>query len=367
MRVTAATIEQVNAPLQVEELEIDEPRAGEALVRIVATGVCHTDAIAQEGDFPYPFPGVLGHEGAGVVEAVGDGVTNVAVGDPVVIGWPWCGECRNCREGQPRYCMMIGPLVGRGTRDDGSTALRRPDGTPVHSHFFGQSSFATHSIVDAKVLVKLPEGFPVETAGPLACGLATGAGAVWNNARPEVGSSIVVYGTGAVGLAAVMAARNSGATTIIAVDRHDSRLKLARELGATDTINVGEADPVEAVQEICGGHADYSLECTGNVNVLRQAADSVGLRGRCVIIGGAPAGAEFTLDHMSTLWGKTVAGVLGGEGTSDRLIGALARLHLTGRFPYDKLVARFKLNEVNDAMAQSAAGDVLKPILVMDH
>ncbi len=366
MRVSAATIEEVHAPLRVEELEIDEPRAGEALIRIVATGVCHTDAIAQEGDFPYPFPGVLGHEGAGVVEAVGDGVTNVAPGDPVVIGWPFCGDCRNCQEGQPRYCVQIGPMVGRGTRADGSTALHRPDGTAIHSHFFGQSSFATYSIAEAKTLVKVPPELPLERVGPLACGLATGAGAVFNKLKPDVGSSLVVYGVGAVGLAAVMAARNSGATTIIAVDRHPSRLQLARELGASETINVNEADPVAAVHEICGGApADYSLECTGNVNVLRQAADSVGLRGTCLLIGGAPAGAEFTLDHMSTLWGKTVAGILGGEGISERLIGALARLHLDGRFPYDRLIAPFQLDEVNEAMAASAAGEVLKPVLVM--
>jgi aryl-alcohol dehydrogenase len=365
MRVAAATIEQVHAPLRVEELEIDEPRAGEALVRIVATGVCHTDAIAQGGDFPYPFPGVLGHEGAGVVQAVGDGVTNVAVGDPVVIGWPFCGECRNCLEGQPRYCLLIGPMVGRGTRADGSTAWRRPDGSPIHSHFFGQSSFATHSITDAKTLVKVPPELPLERVGPLACGLATGAGAVFNKLRPEIGSSLVVYGVGAVGLAAVMAARNSGATTIIAVDRHTARLQIARELGATETIDVAEHDPVEAVQEICGGPADYSLECTGNMDVLRQAVDSVGLRGTCVLIGGAPAEATFTLDHITTLWGKTVAGILGGEGISDRLIGALARLHLDGRFPYDKLIETFELDQVNEAIAASISGEVLKPVLRM--
>jgi aryl-alcohol dehydrogenase len=365
MRVAAATIEEVRAPLRVEELEIDEPRAGEALVRIVATGVCHTDAIAQEGDFPYPFPGVLGHEGAGVVEAVGDGVTNVAVGDPVVIGWPYCGTCRNCLEGQPRYCLDIGAQVGRGTRADGSTAWRRPDGSPVHSHFFGQSSFATHSITDAKTLVRMPPEMPLELVGPLACGLATGAGAVFNKLRPAVGSSLVVYGVGAVGLAAIMAARNSGATTIIAVDRHAARLKIAAELGATQTVDVNEDDPVDAVQQICGGFADYSLECTGNMDVLRQAVDSVGLRGTCVLIGGAPAEATFTLDHITTLWGKTVAGILGGEGTSERLIGALARLHLDGRFPYDKLVTPFALDEVNEAIAASISGEVLKPILRM--
>ena len=162
-----------------------------------------------------------------------------------------------------------------------------------------------------------------------------------------------------------MAARNSGATTIIAVDRHPARLRIAADLGATQTVDVGEADPVAAVQEICGGPADYSLECTGNMDVLRQAADSVGLRGTCVLIGGAPANAAFTLDHISTLWGKTVTGILGGEGTSERLIGALVQLHLGGRFPYDRLITPFALDEVNEAIAASISGEVLKPVLRM--
>lgn len=365
MRVTAAVVEQVNAPFRVEELEIEEPRRGEALVQIVATGVCHTDAVAQQGDLPFAFPGVLGHEGAGVVTAVGEGVDNVAEGDHVIIGWPWCGECRNCLEGQPRYCAQIGPLVGRGTREDGSSALSRPDGSVVHGHFFGQSSFATYAIAQARTLVKIPDELPLDRVGPLACGLATGAGAVFNVLQPRVGSSLVVYGVGAVGLAAVMAARNSGATRIIAVDRHPARLRTARELGATETIDVGDTDPVAAVQEICGGPADYSLECTGNMDVLRQAADSVGMRGTCVLIGAAPAAAEFSLDHLTTLWGKRIVGILGGEDTSDRLIGALAQLHLDGRFPYEKLVSPFGLDEVNEAIEASASGDVLKPVLRM--
>jgi aryl-alcohol dehydrogenase len=365
MRVTAAVVEELRAPFRVEELEIDEPRRGEVLVKIAATGVCHTDAIARDGDLPMAFPGVLGHEGAGTVVAVGEGVTNVAEGDHVVIGWPFCGECRNCVEGQPRYCDLIGPLIGRGTRDDGTSALRRLDGSVVHGHFFGQSSFATHAIAASRTLVKMPAELPLDRVGPLACGLATGAGAVFNVLQPRVGSSIVIYGVGAVGLAGVMAARNSGATTIIAVDRHAGRLKVASELGATETIDVNETDPVAAVQEICGGFADYSLECTGAVPVMRQAVDSVGMRGTCVLIGGAPAGASFELDHLTTLWGKTVRGMLGGEGISDRLIGALAQLHLDGRFPYDKLIAPFALDQVNEAIEASLAGDVLKPVLTM--
>jgi aryl-alcohol dehydrogenase len=366
MRVNAAVFEKLFTPLAVTEVEIDAPRPGEAMVKIVASGVCHTDALARDGDMPFPAPGVLGHEGAGVVAAVGDGVTSVSVGDKVVIGWPWCGSCRNCLEGQPRYCLQLGPLVISGSRADGSTALRRLDGSPLHSHFFGQSSFASQAICAANALVPVPADADVSVLGPLACGISTGAGAVLNALRPFAGSSIVIYGSGAVGLSAVMAARLTGATHIIAVDRLASRLSLAAELGATETIDVsGGADPVAAVHEICGGPADFSLDCAGNVNVLRQAADSVGMRGTVALIGGAPAGAAFSLDHMSTLWGKTVVGVLGGEGRSVSLINTLITLNAQGRFPYERLIEKFPLDQVNEALEASHRGDVIKPVLIM--
>jgi len=301
-----------------------------------------------------------------VVEAVGDGVTNVSVGDKVIIGWPWCGSCGNCLDGQPRYCLELGPLVITGSRGDGSTALRRLDGSPLHSHFFGQSSFATYSICAANALVPVPADADVSLLGPLACGISTGAGAVLNALRPFAGSSVVVYGAGAVGLSAIMAARLTAATHIIAVDRLASRLSLAAELGATETIDVSTgADPVAAVHEICGGPADFGLDCAGNVNVLRQAADSVGMRGTVALIGGAPAGASFSLDHMSTLWGKKVVGILGGEGRSVSLINTLITLNAQGRFPYDRLIEKFPLDQVNEALEASHRGDVIKPVLTM--
>jgi Zn-dependent alcohol dehydrogenase len=366
MRANAAVFEELCTPLSLAEVEIDAPGPGEALVKIVASGVCHTDALARDGDMPFPAPGVLGHEGAGVVSAVGDGVTNVSAGDKVVIGWPWCGSCRNCLEGQPRYCLQLGPLVIAGSRADGSTSLRRLDGAPLHSHFFGQSSFASYSICAASALVPVPADTDVSVLGPLACGISTGAGAVLNALRPFAGSSVVVYGSGAVGLSAIMASRLTGATHIIAVDRLAARLSLASELGATETIDVSTgADPVAAVQEICGGPADFSLDCAGSVHVLRQAADSVGMRGTVALIGGAPAGASFSLDHMSTLWGKKVIGILGGESRSVSLINTLITLNAQGRFPYDRLIEKFPLSEVNEALEASHHGDVIKPVLTM--
>ncbi|MET3803132.1 aryl-alcohol dehydrogenase [Nakamurella sp. UYEF19] len=365
MKIRAAVVEKTHGPFVVRDAELDGPAAGEVLVKVAATGVCHTDAITREGALPFPLPGVLGHEGAGTVIAVGDGVTGIHEGQAVVIGWPFCGTCRNCLDGEPRYCLRLGELVAGGGRVDGSSALRTPGGERLSSHFFGQSSFATYAIASAQALVPIPDGLPVELMGPLACGLATGAGAVFNTVRPQPGTSIVVYGAGAVGLAAIMAARNSAATIVIAVDRHDSRLALATELGATHTVNARDCDPVIAVGDICGGPADHALECTGVIGVVRQAIDSVGMRGTCVLIGGAPAAAEFTADHLTTLWGKTIVGTLGGSGRSQRLIGTLMDLYSQGRFPFDRLVEYFPLERIGEALEASARGEVIKPILVM--
>lgn len=369
MRVSAAVVGESGGSFRLEELEIDEPGPGEALVKVVATGLCHTDVITRDGDLPMPLPGVLGHEGAGEVVAVGDGVGSVSPGDRVVLGWPSCGGCRNCRDGEPRYCVRIGEAVAGGARllgpRAGQPALRRPDGSEVRSHFFGQSSFATYSLTWADWLVRVPGSAPLELLGPLACGISTGAGAVFNTVRPGIGDKLVVFGVGAVGLAAVMAARLSAATTIIAVDRCSGRLELAEELGATHTVDADEQDALAEVHRICGGPADYALECTGVIDVVRRAADSVGLRGTCVLIGGAPARAEFTLDHLTTLWGKRIVGTLGGSGRSETLIGGLIDLHTQGRFPFDRLTADYDLANLNQAIEDSHQGTTIKPILHM--
>lgn len=368
MRIRAAVTPALNAPMVIEDVDLDEPGPGEALVRIVATGLCHTDAITRAGDLPMPLPGILGHEGSGIVEAVGDGVTAVAPGDAVVIGWPFCGQCRNCLDGEPRYCARLGEAIGAGVRLRGPRAgrsgYRRADGSALAGHFFGQSSLATYSLVDAEALVPVPARSDVALMGPLACGIATGAGAIMNTARPGPGDSVVIYGAGAVGLAAVMAARLSPATRIVAVDRHASRLEMARRFGATDTLVAGD-NVVAQVREICGGPADIALECTGVIPVVRQAVDSVGMLGTCILIGGAPAGAEFSVDHLTTLWGKRIVGTLGGSGRSRVLIGTLMDLQAQGRFPFDELVRYFEFDQIEEAMAASAAGDVLKPIIRM--
>jgi Zn-dependent alcohol dehydrogenase len=363
MRTTAAVLGGRGEPFVVEDVSIDDPRPGEVLVRLVATGVCHTDAVAQQGDLPFPVPGVLGHEGVGRIEAVGDGVEGHSTGDTVLLGWPWCGHCRNCLSGNPRYCLQLAPLLIGGGRPDGSTALRRADGSPLHSHFFGQSSFAHHAVVGPSSLVPITTTAPVEAVGVLACGIATGAGAVLNTLHLGPGDSIVVYGAGAVGLAAVMAARLTPATTIVVVEPNASRRDLASKYGATDVVDPAAGDPVAAVHEICRGTADASLDCTGIPSVIRQAIDSVGMLGTAVLIGAAPAGAEFGADHLTTLWGKRIVGTLGGESQSPRFVPALLALHEQGRFPFTDLVEYFPLAEINEAVDASRRGEVVKPVL----
>ncbi|GAA1466408.1 NAD(P)-dependent alcohol dehydrogenase [Microbacterium thalassium] len=367
VEITASVTPGRSAPSQVETVFIDEPGPGEALVRIVAAGVCHTDAITREGDLPLPLPGILGHEGAGVVEAVGPAVTQVAVGDRVVIGWPSCGECDACLDGEPRYCDHLVEALTSGARlrgeHRGESAYRTADGAALAGHFFGQSSFATASLVLADALVKVPDDVPLSVAAPLACGVTTGAGAVMNVAKPKPGDALVIWGTGAVGLAAIMAARNSPATTIIAVDLHEDRLALARELGATHTVNAAAGDALDEVRRICGGPADYAFECTGVIRVVEQAVESVSMRGTVILIGGAPADSRFSVDHFGALWGKRIVGVLGGEGRNGSLIPALLDLWRQGRFPIDRLIEDFAFPHVDEAIDAGTSGRVIKPVL----
>jgi len=366
--IRALVVEEKGGTFVEQELELEPPARGEALVRVVAAGVCHTDEITRHGDMPMPFPAVLGHEGAGIVEKVGEGVTKVKPGDKVIIGWPSCGECRNCLDGEPRYCLRTGEALVSGKRFKGERAgisAYSRNGETINGHFFGQSSFATHSITMADALVIAPNDTPIELLGPLACGFGTGAGAVLNEARPRLGDSVLIVGVGAVGLAAIMAARNSGVTKIIAADLHDNRLEMAREFGATHTINSGSIDIVEAVQKITGSTVDFAFDCTGVIAVIEQLADTVGMLGTLVLVGGAPANARFSLDHLRTLWGKRVIGVLGGGGRSGQLIPALIELFQQGRFSFDKLVRYYELDEIEQALADSKSGAVVKPILRM--
>jgi aryl-alcohol dehydrogenase len=364
--ITAAISDRPEAPFALEQIALDEPRADEVLVRVVACGICHTDNLARMGEMPVTFPAVFGHEGAGIVEAVGPGVRNLAAGDHVVLGPPWCGRCRNCLSGQQKYCQEIVALCFAGAYADGTTSLHRSDG-PVHGHFFQQSSFATYALATERNAVRVDPDVSLQVAAALGCGVATGAGSVLNALRPPVGSSVAVFGAGAVGLSAVMAAAVAGCTPIVAIDVRPSRLELARTLGATHVLNASADDIVAGLREIGGGTIDATIECSGDLDALRHAVEILPLLGTCLMVGAAAAGQQLTLDHRDLLFGKRVHGILGGEGRADTFLPALLDLHARGRFPFDRLVTHFAFEQIEAAVAAMHNGSVIKPVLHMSQ
>ena len=365
VEVTGAVAYEKEQPFSIEELELEEPRADEVLVRVVATGVCHTDLIVRDQWYPVPLPVVLGHEGAGVVERVGEGVTKAQPGDHVVLTFNSCGECASCARGKPAYCLNFFAQNFGGARPDGSTGISKGDDA-VHSHFFGQSSFAGYALAAERSVVRVREDVPLELLGPLGCGIQTGAGGVLNTLHPEAGTSIAVFGAGAVGISAIMAAVVTGCATIIGIDVKDNRLELARELGATHTINGGEADAVEEIGNITGGGADYTLETTAVPELLSQAVQALAPLGVCGLIGAAPLGTEASLDMNDILIpGKTVRGIVEGDSVPDVFIPRLVELYESGHFPFDRLIEFYDLEEINQAAEDSEGGTVIKPVLRM--
>jgi aryl-alcohol dehydrogenase len=361
--VTAAVVDAEGAPFALQELELAPPLPTEVRVRMAASGICHTDLLIQEGSFPaVPMPIVLGHEGAGVVEEVGAAVTRIAVGDRVALSYASCGGCRSCMTGQPFHCLDFFPHNFLAARTDGTTALTR-DGEAIHSHFFGQSSFATSAVVPERSVVAIPDDVPFEVVAPFGCGVQTGAGSVLNAVRPQAGSSIAVFGAGGVGLSAIMAAAICGCAPIIAVDVRPGRLELARELGATETVNAAEVDPVEAIVELTGG-VDTSLEASGVPGVLRQAVDVLAPDSLCGLIGAPPLGTEEPFDVNSLLsTGKIVRGLVEGHSVPQVFIPQLIELWRAGRLPIDRLVRAYDFDQINEAAADALAGEVVKPVL----
>ncbi|MDT9695740.1 NAD(P)-dependent alcohol dehydrogenase [Streptomyces sp. P17] len=361
----AAVVESGGAPFALNDVVLDDPGPHEAVVRMVAAGLCHTDLSVASGGLPFPLPGVLGHEGAGVVEAVGPAVTGVAPGDHVVLSFTSCGGCRDCRGGHPAYCAAWLPLnlIG-GRRADGTSTLSRA-GEPLGGHFFGQSSFAERALADERSLVKVDPDVPLESLAPLGCGVLTGVGAVWNVLNPTTGSTLVVLGAGAVGLSAVMAAALTPATTVIAVDRVGERLALARELGATHTIDAAEEDLGEALAEITGGRgADGVVETTGNVGVLRQGVDALAARGTLVVVGAPPFGTEVALDVNGLLGGKRIVGLTLGDAETQTFVPALVRLVKEERLPLHRLISSYPFADIDQAVRDMRAGKAVKPVLV---
>jgi aryl-alcohol dehydrogenase len=365
VQVTAAVARTKGAPFTIEQLELDGLRHNEVRVRMVATGICHTDTLVRDGVYPTPLPAVLGHEGAGVVEEVGDSVLSVAPGDHVVLAAAYCGHCNRCRKGQMAYCENLMAADFGGRRLDGSTALSK-DGEPISSHFFGQSSFATYANVVEESVVRVDKDIPLEHLGPLGCGINTGAGTVLNELKPEIGSSLVVFGTGAVGCAAVMAARVADCAVIVAVDIHDSRLELARELGATHVINSRTENVADRLREITAdAGVDYVVDTTGIPALLRQAADALGIRGTVALVGAAKPGTEVSFEiGASLVKGWTFKTVVQGSSVPQVFIPRLIQLWKEGRFPFEKLVKDYSLDAINQGFEDSKSGNAIKPVII---
>lgn len=363
MKIKAAVCRAPQAPLSIETLDLEAPRDTEILVRVVATGVCHTDIVVRDGHLPTPHPVVLGHEGAGVVTKVGSAVHKVKEGDHVVMTFNSCGQCPSCVEQAATYCHEFFPRNFFGTRADGSSALSS-NGEAVHGNFFGQSSFATYALCHERNIVKVPKEAPLELLGPLACGVQTGAGAVINALKVAAGKSFAVFGSGSVGLSAIMAARLVGAGRIIAVDVNPDRLAFAREVGATDTVDSRDISVSEAIVELTGGGLHYALDTTGRSDVIREAVLSLAPRGTCGILGASPEGSEISLDETHFMsGGRRLMGIVEGESTPDVFIPELVDLYTQGRFPFDKMVKFYDFEEINEAIRDSENGTAIKPIL----
>jgi len=365
LEITAAVSRTPGEPFRIESLTLEPPRAEEVLVRIVAAGMCHTDLAVR--DAPHmPHPMILGHEGAGIVHAVGAEVKKLKPGDHVVLTFMFCGRCGACVRGEPSYCEKIRQLCFGGAREDGSVSARGTDG-PVHDHFFGQSSFATVALASERNTIKVPYDVPLELLGPLGCGLPTGAGSVINALKVGVGRSIAVFGAGAVGIAAIMAARTVGATVIVAVDLVESRLQLARELGATHAVDGRDPDLVAKIMATTGGRGmDYSLDATGTDKAVGLAMQVLASRGTCGFVGGAPPRSTASVELGWLLsGGRSVRGILEGDAIPDQFIPALIELWRQGRFPLDRLVKTYELSEINQAAHDSESGKVIKPVLRM--
>ena len=349
MKIRAAVLEEFAEPLVVQELDLEGPRAGEVLVRLHACGVCHTDMYSASGVDPSGYrPCVLGHEGAGVVDAVGEGVTSVAPGDHVVTLFsPQCGECVNCRSGKTNICLAIREQQNKGYLPDGTTRLRR-DGEELR-HFMGCSTFAEATVMPEIALAKVSPEAPLEAACLFACGLSTGLGAAMYRAKVSEGSTVVVFGLGMVGLGAVAGARLQGAERIIAVDLSEDRLQLATDHGATDTWVGGEGTVERVLEETGGFGADYAFEATGNVGVMRQAVESARMGwGVCCVTGVAGKGETLDVVPRFLITGRTVMGASFGGVKGRDQVPQLVERYLAGDVDVDSFIShRITLDDVN--------------------
>jgi aryl-alcohol dehydrogenase len=364
MKIQAAVVHEAGQPFQIEEVELSGPKAGELLVKIVASGVCHTDEVAQHQGIPVPLPAVLGHEGCGIVEEVGEGVKDFKKGDRVSFSFGFCGHCENCLSAHQHACENFNAINFGGVMADGTKRLSQ-NGVELSS-FFGQSSFATYAVVHQDSTIKVTDDtIDLALLGPLGCGIQTGAGAVLNRLKPAFGSSIAVFGCGTVGMSAIMAAKIAGCDKIIAVGGNKKSLELALELGATHTVNRKECDDIVAeVKKITNGGTHYSIDTTGVGDFVRKALASVRFMGTCVVLG---ATGDLTINVQQELMGdaKSLIGIVEGDSIPKLFIPKLIEYYKKGQFPFDRLIKFYDFKDINEAFAASHNGEVIKAVLKM--
>lgn len=365
MKAKAAILFAVGQPLDLREVEVQPPRAGEVLVRMAASGVCHTDLHVMRGHAMAPLPAILGHEGAGVVAEVGPGVTAVKPGDHVIPLWRLaCGVCEYCSDGRPALCPEGMQVRMTGCLLDGSTRYAL-DGRPI-KHFCGVSSFAEYSVLPERAVLRIPGDLPLERAALLGCAVVSGVGAVFNAARVRPGSTVAVFGTGGVGLNVVQGAAIAGAEKIIAVDRLPAKLELARRFGATHTVDASAGNPVERVRAITAGQGvNYAFEVIGDPAVMRQAYDCLAKRGRAVVLGVTPMTAEVSVPVMSLVFEERVlTGSIYGAGRPWIDIPRLIDLYRAGRLKLDELLTRtYPFARLPEALAALERGEVARTVV----
>lgn len=366
--IEAAVVPGPGQPFEMRRLLLEAPREDEVLVRIAGVGLCHTDVVAQHGVFGHTGPSVFGHEGSGVVEAIGDGVSGFRTGDRVAISFRSCGECVQCEDGYPSYCQLMPQLNFQGCRPDGSMALRDGD-CPVHSNFFGQSSFATYALTYARNLVMVPDDFPLELMGPLGCGVQTGAGAVMRSMACPAGSSLVIAGGGAVGLSAVMGAVIQQCAEIVVIEPHAERRRLALEFGATYVIDpIEEADLASCVRGILPSGANFAFDTTGRTDTLVALLASLAPRGLLGMVGVAKSGTLLPAEvNKMTASGHRVMGIIEGDSDPSVFIPELMAHHREGRLPFDRMVKTYPLSKIEDAIRDQHEGRCIKAVLIPDR
>ncbi|KAK0657818.1 chaperonin 10-like protein [Cercophora newfieldiana] len=364
---TALVVPELNGKFQLQQVYLNDIQPDEVLVEIQASGLCHTDLSCAQGLLPCAPNAVLGHEGAGTVLGIGPAVTTVSPGDLVLLSFSHCESCRECTSGHPAYCHHFNDRNFGGSRADGShSTLSAAGGTPMYSTFFGQSSFAKHTLVHKSSVVKVPPGTDLNLFAPLGCGMQTGAGAVLNTLDVKEGCTIAIFGVGSVGMAAVMAAgliRN--AKTVIAVDLQPSRLDLAKELGATHGIIGSDKDVVEQIRALCPPNGvDYAVDCTGVPAVVRTTIDALGSRGRAATVGAPGPGHSASVDIMEHLtYGREYVGCTEGDSLPAEFIPHLMEMHAQGKFPLERFIEYYDVKDYEKAIEDTKSGKTIKPVL----